>query len=112
MLERYEASEAPAVVGARKQSDGHTQRDRDNSVYQDNFTARERGDTTVPLSNVDNDTKGNFTDEALEHYDEEITKLAAANQHKYNSLNPNSHYVNKSSIRNAPGTIFYSGTSD
>ena len=116
MLDRYEASEAPAVVSARQQSDGKYQNilgisDRDNSVYQDNFTTREKGDTVVSLSNVDNDTKGNFTDEALEQYDEEITKLVD-DQHKYNSSNPNSHYVNNSSVSSAPGTICHSGHSE
>ena len=87
ILEMYEEATTPTVVDARNQSDGHAQRDRDNSVYQDNFTTREKGDTTVSLSNVDNDTKGNFTAEALEHYDEEIN-MSVEDNHKYNRSNP------------------------
>ena len=111
MLKKYEESTAPIVVDARKQADGDQSAAVNffdiESTYQGNFTTRGKGDTTLIHSNVDDDTTGNFTDEALEHYDQEVTELANSH-HKSNASNSDSHYVNKH--LNAAGTIYQSTT--
>ena len=111
LLKRYEESESPSVESARKQSDGDQTTAVNffdiESTYQDNFTTRDKGNKTVTLSNADNDTAGNFTDPALEHYDQEVTELANGH-HTYNRSNADSHYVNKH--LNAAGTIYQSTT--
>ena len=109
ILEMYEEATTPTVVDARNQSDGHAQRDRDNSVYQDNFTTRDRGSKTVTLSNADDATAGNFTKEALSHYNQEVVDLAG-NHHKYNRSKNDSHYVNKN--LDARGVSYQSSISE
>ena len=109
ILKKYEEATTPTVVSARNQSDGDQTTavnffDRE-SVYQDNFTTREKGNTTITRSNVDDDTTGNFTDEALEHYNQEVTELGNSH-HKYHSSNSDSHYINKN--LNAAGTLYTS----
>ena len=109
MLKKYEESTAPIVVDARKQADGDQTTAVNffdiESTYQGNFTTRDKGDTTLTHSNVDDDTTGNFTEGALEHYDQEVTELANSH-HKYNRSNNESHYVTKHS--NALGTLYTS----
>ena len=109
MLKKYEESSAPIVVDARKQADGDQTTAVNffdiESTYQGNFTTRDKGDTTLTHSNVDDDTTGNFTEGALEHYDQEVTELANSH-HKYNRSNNESHYATKHS--NALGTLYTS----
>jgi len=100
ILKKYEEATTPTVVDARSQADGKHAVDWINSEYQDNFTVREKGDTV-------RNGPGNFTDKALEHYDQEVTELANSH-HKYNSSNTDSYYVNKH--LNAAGTIYQSTT--
>ena len=113
MLKKYEESTAPIVVDARSHAAGDQTTavnffDRE-STYQDNFTPRDTGDTTVTLSNADDDTVGNFTKGALSHYNQEIVDLANSH-HKYNRSNVDSHYVNQN--LNAPGTIYQHAASE
>ena len=109
LLKRYEESISPSVENARKQSDGDQSTAVNffdiESTYQDNFTTRDKGNKTVTLSNVDDDTAGNFTDPALEHYNQEVTELANGH-HTYNRSDVDSHYVNKN--LSAPGTTYQS----
>ena len=109
MLKKYEESTAPIVVDARKQAEGDQTTAVNffdiESTYQGNFTTRGKGDTTLIHSNVDDDTTGNFTDEALEHYDQEVTELANSH-HKYNRSNSDSHYA--ITHANALGTLYSS----
>ena len=101
ILKKYEESTAPIVEDARAQSEGDKAVNYFDmkTVYQDNFTtgAATPGDAST----------GNFTDNALKHYDQEVTELANSH-HKYNSSNTDSHYVNKH--LNAAGTIYQSTT--
>ena len=103
MLTRYEESTAPIVEDARTQSEGDKAVNYFDmkTVYQDNFTtgAATPGDAST----------GNFTDNALKHYDQEVTELANSH-HKYNSSNTDSHYVNQN--LNALGTIYQHGASE
>jgi hypothetical protein len=109
LLKKYEESTSPSVESARKQSEG----DQSTAVnffdieqtYQNNFTTRDKGNKTVTLSNADNDTAGNFTDPALEHYNQEVTELANGH-HTYNRSDADSHYVNKN--LGSPGTTYQS----
>ena len=100
ILKKYEESTSPTVVDARNAADGKVAVDWIDSEYQDNFTVRETGDTV-------RNGPGNFTDKALEHYDQEVTELANSH-HKSNASNSDSHYVNKH--LNAAGTIYQSTT--
>ena len=100
ILKKYEEATTPTVVDARNAADGKVAVDWIDSEYQDNFTVRKTGDTV-------RNGPGNFTDKALEHYDQEVTELANSH-HKYNSSNSDSHYVNKH--LNAAGTIYQSTT--
>ena len=100
ILKKYEEATTPTVVDARNAADGKVAVDWIDSEYQDNFTVREKGDTV-------RNGPGNFTDEALEHYDQEVTELANSH-HKSNASNSDSHYVNKH--LNAAGTIYQSTT--
>ena len=100
ILKKYEEATTPTVVDARNAADGKVAVDWIDSEYQDNFTVREKGDTV-------RNGPGNFTDEALEHYDQEVTELANSH-HKSNASNTDSHYVNKH--LNAAGTIYQSAT--
>ena len=107
MLTKYNESTSVMVQDARKQAEGDETTavnffDRE-STYQGNFTTRDKGDTTVTLSNADDDTVGNFTEGALSHYNQEIVDLANSH-HKYNRSNVDSHFVNQN--LNAPGTIY------
>ena len=112
ILKRYNNSTAPQVVDAHKQSAGDQTTAVNyfdmKSVYQDNFTVREKGNTTVPLSNADDDTAGNFTKDALSHYNQEVTDSAAGpgRQHTHK----NDDYMSKEGISNAPGIIYQSTT--
>ena len=113
MLTRYNESESTTVQDARKQAEGDKATaanffDRE-STYQDNFTPRDKGNTTVTLSNADDDTVGNFTEDALSHYNQEIVDLANSH-HKYNRSNVDSHYVNQN--LNTPGAIYQHGASE
>ena len=105
MLTRYNESTSTTVQAARKQSEGDKTTAVNffdmESTYQDNFTTK----TGTP----GDDPTGNFTDDALEHYDQEVTELANSH-HKYNSSNIDSHYVNQN--LNAPGTIYQHGASE
>ena len=103
ILKKYEESTAPSVVDARNQSDGQVAVDWYPNDFQNNFTTREKGNTLIPLSNVDDDTTGNFTEDALEHYEQEHTELAG-DHHKYNRSDSESHYVTKNSA--TPGIIY------
>ena len=111
ILKNYKRSTAPQVVDANKQSEGDQTTAVNffdmESTYQDNFTTRDKGNKTVTLSNADDDTAGNFTDPALEHYDQEVTELANGH-HTYNRSNVDSHYINKN--LGSPGTIYQSTT--
>ena len=112
MLTKYNESTAAIVQDARKQAEGDSTTasnffDRE-ATYQGNFTPRDKGDTTVTLSNADDDTVGNFTKDALLHYNKEVVDLANSH-HKYNRSNSNSHYVTKNG--NAQGTIYQSKVS-
>ena len=100
ILKKYEEATTPTVVDARNAADGKVAVDWIDSEYQDNFTVREKGDTV-------RNGPGNFTDKALEHYDQEVTELANSH-HKSNASNTDSHYVNKH--LNAAGTIYQSAT--
>ena len=104
MLKKYEESSDPIVVDARKQADGDQTTAVNffdiESTYKNNFVTREKGNTVFH-------GMGNFTDEALEHYDKEVTELAG-DHHKYNGSNSDSHYVNKH--LNAGGTVYQSAT--
>ena len=107
MLKRYNESTAPMVVDARDQACGAPSTavnvfDVEATHTKDGFVTREKGDTTVAHSNADDDTKGNFSEEALSHYDEEVNQSVEDN-HKYNRSNEDSHYVNKH--LSAPGTL-------
>ena len=109
MLTKYNESTAAIVQDARKQAEGDSTTasnffDRE-STYQGNFTPRDKGDTTVTLSNADDDTVGNFTKDALLHYNKEVVDLANSH-HKYNRSNNESHYATKHS--NALGTLYTS----
>ena len=92
LLKRYEESISPSVESARKQSDGDqtTAVDWFPNDFQKNFTTRNIGNKDVPLSNVDDDTTGNFTEDALEHYNQEVKELA--NGHH---IHKKDDYVNK-----------------
>ena len=112
MLKKYEESTAPIVVDARSQAAGDQTTavnffDRE-STYQDNFTPRDKGDTTVTLS-PDEKTLGNFTEGALSHYNQEVVDLANSH-HKYNRSNSDSHYVNQN--LSAQGTIYQHAASE
>ena len=101
MLERYEESTAPIVVDARSQAAGTREVNffDTETVYQDEFTTGAAAQGPAPV--------GNFTDDAKEHYDQEVTELANSH-HKSNASNSDSHYVNKH--LNAAGTIYQSTT--
>jgi len=107
MLKKYNESTAPIVVDARKQAEGASAIasnffDLEAKHTKDGFVTREKGETTVVRSNATDDTKGNFSEEALSHYDEEVEELIE-DSHKYNRSNQDSHYVNKH--LSAPGTL-------
>ena len=109
ILKKYEQATTPSVVDARNQAAGDQTIavnffDRE-STYQDNFITRDKGNTIVTLSNADDDTAGNFTKEALSHYNQEIVDLAGMH-HKYNRSNTDSHYLNKN--LSAPGASYQS----
>ena len=113
MLTRYNESTSTTVQSARKQAEGDKTTavnffDRE-TTYQDNFTPRDKGNATVTLSNADDDTVGNFTEDALSHYNQEIVDLANGH-HKYNRSNVDSHYVNQN--LNTPGAIYQHGASE
>ncbi len=113
ILERYNESTSVAVQAARRQAEGDKSTAVNHfdieSTYQDNFTPRDKGDVTVTLSNADGDTVGNFTKDALSHYNKEIVDLANSH-HKYNRSNADSHYVNKN--LNAQGTMYQHAASE
>ena len=103
MLTRYNESTAQSVKDARAQSEGDKAVNYFDmkTVYQDNFT--------TGAATPGDDPTGNFTDDALEHYDQEVTELANSH-HKYNSSNTDSHYVNQN--LNALGTIYQHAASE
>ena len=113
ILKKYEESTTAAVVSARNQSDGDQTTAVNffdiESTYQDNFTTRDRGSKTVTLSNADDATAGNFTKEALSHYNQEVVDLAGKH-HKYNRSKNDSHYVNKN--LDARGVSYQSSISE
>ena len=112
MLERYNESTSVTVQDARRQAEGDKTTAVNyfdvESTYQDNFTPRDKGDTTVTLS-PDEKTLGNFTEGALSHYNQEVVDLANSH-HKYNRSNSDSHYVNQN--LSAQGTIYQHAASE
>ena len=102
ILKKYEEATTPTVVDARNAADGKVAVDWIDSEYQDNFTVRETGDTV-------RNGPGNFTKEALSHYNQEVVDLAG-NHHKYNRSKNDSHYVNKN--LDARGVSYQSSISE
>ena len=98
ILKKYEESTAPIVEDARAQLEGDKAVNYFDmkTVYQDNFTtgAATPGDAST----------GNFTDNALKHYDQEVTELAS--NHEANASNIQTHYVTKH--ENAAGIVYQS----
>ena len=104
MLTRYNESTSTTVQAARKQSEGDKTTAVNffdmESTYQDNFTTKTATPGDTPA--------GNFTDDALEHYDQEVTELAS--NHEANASNIQTHYVTKHS--NAAGIVYQSTISE
>mgnify|MGYP001197550388 CR=1 FL=1 len=102
MLERYEESTAPIVVDARSQAAGTREVNffDTETVYQDEFTTGAAAQGPAPV--------GNFTDDAKEHYDQEVTELSNVDlgHHTSNASNSESHYATKH--ENAAGIVYQS----
>ena len=102
MLTRYNESTAQSVKDARAQSEGDK---AVNSFDEQNFYQR---NFTTGAATPGADPTGNFTDAALEHYDQEVTELAS--NHEANASNIQTHYVTKHS--NAAGIVYQSTISE
>ena len=90
ILKKYEQGGTPTVDEAKLQSGGG-QSVAANFFDEENFYQK---DFTTGAGTPGTDPVGNFTDNALEHYDQEVTELANSH-HKSNASDSESHYTTK-----------------
>ena len=99
ILKKYEQGGTPTVDEAKLQSGGG------QSVAANWFDDYYQKDFTTGAGTPGTDPAGNFTDNALEHYDQEVTELANSH-HKSNASDSESHYTTKH--LNAKGIVYQS----